>query len=120
MILELTVKEASKAAEDKATWKHIKDELLLGELKPPEIVLAGGDTTDEEVELPGVKRPKRGAAWWGRGPPIRAWRKSVERDFADGAGLCSPGRWPVDRRRLPNDGLVKRIRRRFSRRSRSP
>ena len=110
MIAESSAQEASRAAEDKATWKPIKDELLLGETIPPEIELAGGDTIQEESELPGTTHPKRGAGWWGRGPPIRAWRKSVERDFADGARLCSPVRWPIARRRLPNDRLVVRIR----------
>ena len=96
--------------EAKATDKPIKDELELGPLNPPSFDLAGGVTTDEESELPGTKRPRKGAGWWGQGQPIRTWRKSVQRDFADGAGLCSPGRWPVAQRKLPDGHAVKRLR----------
>ena len=28
-------------------------------------------TSEEEPELPGVTRPKKGAGWWGRGQPIQ-------------------------------------------------
>ena len=35
------------------------------------------------------------------GPPIQVSYKGETRALHDGAGLCSPGRWPVDRRRLP-------------------
>ena len=34
-------------------------------------------------------------------PPIQVGYKGETRALHDGAGLCSPGRWPVDRRRLP-------------------
>ena len=31
---------------------------------------ANADTTDEMTELSGTVRPRKGAGWWGRGPPI--------------------------------------------------
>ena len=37
----------------------------------------------------------------GRGPPIQVTYKSTTRSLHDGGGLCSPGRWPPGRRRLP-------------------
>ena len=44
------------------------------------------------------------AAWCllqGSGPPIRVTHKNTTRSLHDGGGLCSPGRWPPGRRRLP-------------------
>ena len=67
-------------------------------------------TTDEEPEIPGLKRPKLGAGWWGRGPPLRPQRKGLVKTFYDGAGLPSPGRWPIKQRRLPDDTLANEIR----------
>ena len=70
-----------------------------------------GETTDEEAELGGMTRPKKGSGWWGRGPPVRVQRKGVMKGLVDGAGLPSPGRWPPNQRRLPEgevaDGLRK-------------
>ena len=62
-------------------------------------------TTDEESEHPGTIRPKKGAGWWGYGPPIRPLEKGIPRDFVDGGGLC----WPIDRRRIPEDYTAKRL-----------
>ena len=94
-------RQASQEVEARGTFKPIKDELELGPMKPEKFDKAGDVTTDEETELPGTRRPRKGEGWWGYGHPIRAWKKSVQRDFVDGAGLCSPGRWPVQQRRLP-------------------
>ena len=44
----------------------------------------------------------------GRGPPIKVAYKCGTRSIHDGGGLCSPGRWPPDRRLLPgasNDAI---------------
>ena len=51
--------------------------------------------TDEERELPGRLRPPRGAGWWGRGRPLQPHRKGLKKDFVNGAGLPSPGRWRI-------------------------
>ena len=67
-------------------------------------------TTDEERELPGVKRPKRGAGWWGRGRALRTTRKGIGREFVDGAGLPSPGRWKIKDRILPDHDVAQEIR----------
>ena len=71
---------------------------------------ANADTTDEETELPGTCRPKRGDGWWGYGPPLYIHHKGEPRPITDGAGLPSPGRWPVKRRRLPDDETARSIR----------
>ena len=63
-------------------------------------------TTDEERELAGTPRPPRGAGHWGQGPAMRISRKGKHRDFVDGGGLCSPGRWPKYRRRLPRSEIA--------------
>lgn len=63
--------------------------------------------TDEERELPGTRRLRRGAGWWGRDDPRSTYKKGVSHPFADGAGHMSPGRWRIDRRRLPDNGLAR-------------
>ena len=50
------------------------------------------ETSEEERELPGVRRPRRGAGWWGLGKPLQPHRKGMGKEFTDGAGLPSPGR----------------------------
>ena len=37
----------------------------------------------------------------GIGPPMQTKYKGLLRPIHDGAGLCSPGRWPVGRRTAP-------------------
>jgi hypothetical protein len=63
------------------------------------------EPTSEEDE-DGEPKKKCGDGWWGAGPPLLvrrgAWREP--RPFEDGAGLCSPGRWPRKSRRLPELG----------------
>ena len=87
----------------------IEDELELGPYKPEEKELPGEVTSDEEFELPGTRRPQKGEGWWGFGPPFKPLRKGIPRDFVDGAGLCSSGRWPIQHRRLPDDFTSKRL-----------
>ena len=67
-------------------------------------------TSDEERELEGRPRPPKGAGWWGIGRPLETRRKGLARPVVDGGGLCSPGRWPLARRRLPNGPLLTAIR----------
>ena len=67
-------------------------------------------TTDEERELPGQRRPPRGSGWWGIGRPLQPRRKGVNNDFADGAGLPSPGRWNIRDRRLPESEVAEELR----------
>ena len=49
-------------------------------------------------------QPGRGAGWLGCGAPLKVRQNYHIRQFEDGAGLCSPGRWPPHRRRLPAVG----------------
>ena len=50
-----------------------------------------------------------GTGWRGIGEPITLPdRAGGQRPFWDGGGLCSPGKWPPGRRRLPG-GLVREI-----------
>ena len=42
------------------------------------------------------------AGWHGAGPPRKARHMGGDKPFGDGGGLCSPGRWPPWRRRLPS------------------
>ena len=73
------------------------------------------ETSDEEAELPGTTRPKRGAGWWGRGPTLRPHRKGIAKTFIDGAGFPSPGRWSPTQRNLPEDGTAEKLKSIFKR-----
>lgn len=89
----------------------LKDGLILSPSALPQP--ARDDATTEEVELEGKPRPQKGVGWWGRGPFIWALRKGEARDFVDGAGLCSRGRWPIQRRVLPDDFTLWRLQQAF-------
>ena len=71
--------------------------------------LEDDETSDEEAELEGIRRPKFGEGWWGRGPTLQPHRKGHVKQFVDGAGFPSPGRWPLERRQLPDDELAKEL-----------
>ena len=94
---------------------HIANELLSsdddGDQKTTQAKdVAEVPTSDEERELPGQTRPKRGAGWWGSGRPMRTHRKGLAGDLVDGSGLPSPGRWKVSDRNLPDDEVARELR----------
>ena len=82
--------------------KHLSDEEEAGD------VTEADATTDEEPEMPGMVRPKKGAGWWGRGAPLKPHKKGIIKEFVDGGGFPSPGRWTMSRRVLPDDDLAKK------------
>jgi len=69
---------------------------------------AQGADDDHPVRVPTVRgEPEEGTVeapscgWHGLGPTRRARHMGGDRPYHDGGGLCSPGRWPPSRRRLP-------------------
>ena len=46
----------------------VEDELELGPYEPKGIDVLTEVTTEDETELPGVKRSRKGDGWRGRGP----------------------------------------------------
>ena len=110
---------ATAQAEAKGTDQTIKDGIDQ-ELPDPsseedtarewaKVGTKGDDTTDEETELGGCRRPKRGEGFWGAGQPLKVSRKGLLRDVVDGAGLCSPGRWAKARRKLPQTNIAAEL-----------
>jgi hypothetical protein len=65
-------------------------------------------TSDEDED--GVAKPIRGIGRWGRGHPLKGTVAGKTKWFADGAGLCSPGRWAPEARTTENSGLSANIR----------
>jgi hypothetical protein len=66
-------------------------------------------SSSEEAYTHRVKH-KRGQGLWGRAPPLTTKVAGKVREFADGCGLCSPGRWaPKHRIRHPS-GLPEAVR----------
>ena len=62
------------------------------------------DTEPDEGAAPA------GSGWLGVGQPLQVGQGPQARGFRYGAGLCSPGRWAPEARRLPESNLLKRIR----------
>lgn len=82
---------------------------LVGELKQTCNTTAKENTSfevqkDSNKLIEGIDYIKAG--WWGAGDPIKTSTAPGRfgRDFRDGAGLCSPGRWPFEQRILPSQG----------------
>ena len=63
-----------------------------------QITIADEDATSDE-DSDGVPIPRKGAGWWGHGPPMATLRAGRYKAFADGNGLCSPGRWEPQKRK---------------------
>ena len=111
MVTAKEIQAAKESMNAKGVDLPIKDGLDLPEADRGEMDLPDEPTSEEESEMPGVTRPRKGAGWWGRGSSMKAMRKGIPRDFVDGAGLCSPGRWKVNQRILPDDQFARRLRR---------
>ena len=109
------VEAATQHAEDRGIHAPIKDGLDTPLDSRKRLDPADWPTSEDESELPGVKRPPKGSGWWGNRSPLRATKKGIERPFTDGAGLASPGRWAKDRRNLPHNKVADEIRRVFER-----
>ena len=60
-----------------------------------------GVRPDPEPEEKTQEETAGQARWRGRGPPRQVQVMGKWKPFQDGGGLCSPGRWPPERRRLP-------------------
>ena len=110
IISEREVDRASREADKYGIEVPLQDGFGIDVFEKEEFDLPGELTTDQEQEMPGMKRPPKGSGWWGQGPPLRPLRKGIPKDFVDGAGLCSPGRWAVKARVLPSDYLSKKLR----------
>lgn len=53
-------------------------------------------SSDEDCDH--IVKPKKGAGLWGSGPPLASRLLGKRQEFADGFGLCSPGRWEPHKR----------------------
>ena len=100
----------AEAAKATATLDDLMDTKLISEgldgLQGPVMDIDATATSDEERELGGRPRPPKGSGCWGIGRTLETRRKGLARPVVDGGGLCSPGRWPLARRRLPSGALL--------------
>ena len=74
---------------------------------------AGLRETVEEPESQSEDEPgqaSRGSGWRGLGSPMKIGRGTKAREIHDGAGLCSPGRWTPEQRRLPENDVLTELR----------
>ena len=70
-------------------------------------------TSDEDSD--GEPKLRKGAGNWGDGPPLTTLVAGKFREFADGNGLCSPGRWAPECRWEEPSGLARNTRTALSR-----
>ena len=78
-----------------------------GEHQVPSMVDFVDDGLPVRIEAPVNAEPPElvpavSAGWRGSGPPRVARHIGGDKPFCDGGGLCSPGRWPPAKRRLPS------------------
>ena len=66
-----------------------------------------GSSADENV-------PGKGSGWTGVGSPLQVGNGYTARDYCDGQGLPSPGRWPVQNRRYPSTERWKKVMAKFA------
>ena len=59
--------------------------------------------------------PPKDSGWVGHGCPLQVGIGYTSRDYCDGQGLASPGRWPVENRRYPSSQPWKKVKERFAR-----
>ncbi len=80
---------------------------------PIDLGLGGQVTSDEDGN--GSSRPKLGSGLGGRGPSLTERVAGKTRDFHDGSGLYSPGRWHPEMRNFeitgPSAELLLKLRR---------
>ena len=62
-------------------------------------------TSEDECELPGQRRPKRGMGWWGHGRPLRAQKKGLANDVGRLGGPGAGGE-PSGGRRGPDHHVL--------------
>ena len=67
-----------------------------------------GSSADEGV-------PAKSSGWIGHGCTLQVGIGYTSRDYCDGQGLASPGRWPVEHRRYPNSLPWVSVKERFAR-----
>jgi hypothetical protein len=73
-------------------------------LTPTKVTLTPAKVEEDEASSSeddcGFPKPKLVDHLGGSGPPLEAVWGGKIREFHDGAGLCSPGRWPPERRKI--------------------
>ena len=95
-----------REAEEAHTKAAVKEEMaLFTDDGLPERVLL---EAEPDVPAATVLAPAITSGWRGSGAPRMAKGFRGVKPFEDGGGLCSPGRWPKPRRRLPG-GLAQKL-----------
>jgi hypothetical protein len=68
------------------------------------------EDAESDLDEDGFPKPKFGAGLWGQGPPLSYVESGKRKLFADGCGLCSPGRWEPERRQVVGSTLADEVR----------
>ena len=68
IITESMIEQESVRVDEIGIGRPIQDELEMLDFAPKEIAIPEEANSEEERELKGVKRPRKGAGWWGHGP----------------------------------------------------
>ena len=84
------VEDATKEMDHMAAGKLLREGVY--HPLPWSLDEANHDTSEEEREQEGGRRPLLYRGYWGQGQPLMANRKGGPTPIADGGGLCSPGR----------------------------
>ena len=93
------IEEVRPRQADNITAFYVDNELV----EAREVWNVGADEPTSDEDHDGNVKPKRGAGRTGVGAPLQVNFQGKVRPFADGAGLCSPGRW------LPHQRVIDSI-----------
>ena len=83
-------------------WQWERTGEAAWELEPSKVADAEQEATSDEDE-DGHCKPRLGDGVRGHGPPLTSSIMGQLRGMCDGFGLCSPGRWPPERRKDSKD-----------------
>ena len=72
--------------------------------------MADDGEPDSDFDEDGVWKPPFGSGNMGYGRQLAIKVQGREKPFEDGAGLCSPGRWPPERRGFEESGFTWEVR----------
>ena len=101
---EDAARDDAEESEDSQEQDPCLPELPLGDEGASKSLCHELDPTSGE-DSDGEPIPPCGAGWWGKGLPmmLNVGANKDPSPMEDGGGLCSPGRWKIAQRRLPEE-----------------
>ena len=88
---------------------------VVGVILKSRLEVEAEEELESDVDEDGVIKPPFGSGLLGFGRQLSIKVNGKEKPFEDGAGICSPGRWPPERRGIDDSGFAWELRAGFLR-----